>query len=373
MQAHCGHARYVWNLAVEQLGYRHHRQPVPNAAERSRQLTEARQEFEWLAAGPRVVQEQALRDFDKALRCWWSGAHKSPPNWRKRGFAEGFGVQDGHAGAEVKNLNSKWSAVRVPRVGWVKFRRTRDVAPARSFRVTLDPTGRWHVAFFTTPTPIEAPGNFEIVGVDRGVVVTLAYSDGRMLNAPKPRSLRHAAKAVARCKRGSNRRRKAKGRLARVQAVNRDRRKDFVEKATTDLARRYDLIRVEALNVTAMARSRKGTIEAPGRMVRQKAGLNRSIMAGGWGLFAERLQDKAPGRVEKVNPAYTSLTCSRCRHVDRNSRKSQALFRCTACNYTANADLNAACNIAAGRAVRGETGLPVSLKRVPQHVASPAA
>ena len=116
------------------------------------------------------------------------------------------------------------------------------------------------------------------------------------------------------------------------------------------------MIRVEALDITAMTRSAKGTIARPGRNVAAKAGLNRGILGSGWGLLVQRLEDKAPGRVEKVNPAYTSQRCSACGHVDRDSRKSQARFRCTACGYAANADVNAARNIAAGHAVKARRG-----------------
>jgi transposase len=116
------------------------------------------------------------------------------------------------------------------------------------------------------------------------------------------------------------------------------------------------VIRVEALDVKAMTRSAKGTITEPGRNVAAKAGLNREIRRSGWGLLVQRLEDKAPGRVERVPPAYTSQRCSACGHVDRDSRESQARFRCTACGYAANADVNAARNIAAGHAVKARGG-----------------
>ena len=105
-----------------------------------------------------------------------------------------------------------------------------------------------------------------------------------------------------------------------------------------------------------MTRSAKGTAEAPGRNVAAKAGLNREIGKSGWGLLVRRLEDKAPGRVEKVPPAYTSQRCSACGHMDRKSRESQAVFRCTACGYACNADVNAARNIAAGHAVKARRG-----------------
>ena len=128
------------------------------------------------------------------------------------------------------------------------------------------------------------------------------------------------------------------------------------------------MIRVEDLQITNMTRSAKGTQGDPGRNVRQKAGLNRAILSQGWGLLVRRLQDKAPGRIEMVNPHFTSQRCSACGHVDPQSRESQARFACTACNFAGNADVNAARNIAAGHAVtaRGGDGAARPVNREPQ-------
>ena len=155
---------------------------------------------------------------------------------------------------------------------------------------------------------------------------------------------------------GSNRRGRVKGAVARLRARESDRRKDWAEKTSTGIARRFDVIRVEDLQITNMTRSAKGTRENPGRNVRQKAGLNRGILRSGWGLLVRRLEEKAPGRVEKVSPAFTSQRCSACGQVDRDSRESQAVFRCTACGFACHADVNAAINIAAGHAVTAQIG-----------------
>jgi putative transposase len=137
---------------------------------------------------------------------------------------------------------------------------------------------------------------------------------------------------------------------------------------STDLARRFDLICVEDLDVRAMTRSAKGTLQRPGRNVRQKAGLNRGVLASGWGRLVDRLEDKAPGRVQKVAAAYSSQTCNACGHFARDSRESQPSFRCIACGHEAHADVNAARNIAAaGRVVaaRGGRGSPQPVNREP--------
>jgi transposase len=184
--------------------------------------------------------------------------------------------------------------------------------------------------------------------------------------------LRRLQRRLARAKRGSARRTRVKAAIARVKAREADRRRDWVERTSTMLAARFDVIRVEDLRIRNMTRSAAGTVEAPGRNVAQKAGLNRSILANGWGLLVARLEHKAPGRVEKINPAYTSQRCSRCGHVDPDNRKSQAVFECTSCRFRCNADVNAARNIAAGHAVtaREGPGLPGPVNREPQPLAS---
>jgi transposase len=192
------------------------------------------------------------------------------------------------------------------------------------------------------------------------------------LSARERARLRRLQRRLAKARRGSNRRGKAKTAVARLKARETDRRKDWAEKTSTDIARRFDVIRVEDLKIRNMTRSAKGTAEQPGHGVRAKAGLNRGISRSGWGLLVRRLEDKAPGWVEKINPAFTSQRCSACGHVDGRSRESQARFRCTACGYAGNADVNAARNIAAGHAVkaRGGDGASRPVNREPQLPAS---
>jgi putative transposase len=172
----------------------------------------------------------------------------------------------------------------VPKAGWVRFRWSRPVPPGgKSYRVTRDRAGRWHVAFAAIPEPVPAPGNSQMVGIDRGVTVSAALSTGELLHAP--------------------------GLTADERA---DRRKDWAEKTSTGIARRFDVIRIEDLRITAMTRSARGTLQKPGRNVSAKAGLNRGILGSGWGLLGRRLEQKAPGRVEKIKPAFTSQRCSAC-------------------------------------------------------------
>jgi transposase len=381
LRGHCAHARYVWNLAVEQHSQWHlGRASAPGYLEQCRQLTAARAEYPWLAAGSQTVQQQALRDFARAMAAFFDPYNPAGrPTWRKAGRNEGFCIV-GRRGRhwDVRRLSRKTSEVWVPKAGWVRFRWSRAVPPGvKSYRVTLDRAGRWHVAFVAIPDSIPAPGTGDIVGVDRGVAVSAALSTGGLLHAPgltgrERNRLRRLERKLSRANRGSNRRAQARHTVARLRARETDRRKDWAEKTSTDIARRFDLIRVENLQIKNMTRSATGTRDSPGRNIAQKAGLNRSILRSGWGLLVRRLQEKAPGRVEKVNPALTSQRCSACGHVDGKSRESQAVFRCTACGYACHADVNAARNIAAGHAVTARGGLRVAgpSNREPQLLAS---
>ncbi|MFZ0190149.1 MAG: transposase [Streptosporangiaceae bacterium] len=378
---HCGHARYVWNLAVEQHAHwRPGRPSAPGYLEQCRQLTAARAANPWLAAGSQTVQQQALRDFTRAMAAFFDPDNPAGrPTWRKAGRDEGFRIT-GRRGRQwdVRRVSRRAGQVWVPKAGWVRFRWSRPVPPgAKSYRVTMDRAGRWHIAFAVIPEPVPAPGNGQAVGIDRGITVSAALSTGELLHAPgltgpERRRVRRLQRKLARARRGSNRRGQIRHAIARLRARESDRRKDWAEKASTGIARRFDLIRVEDLKIGNMTRSAKGTAGDPGRNVRAKAGLNREILRSGWGLLVRRLQDKAPGRVQKVKPQFTSQRCSACGQVDANSRESQARFVCTACGYACNADVNAARNIAAGHAVTARGGCrdagPVN--REPQLLAS---
>jgi putative transposase len=300
--------------------------------------------------------------------------------WRKAGKHEGFrqvGVKPRH----LKRLSRRYGQVWIPKVGWVRFRWTRTIADrVKSYRVTLDRSGRWHIAFAAVPDSVAGPGDGSVVGVDRGVAVSVALSSGQLLHVPGLRAgetkrLLRLQQRLARAQRGSHRRARTKLAVARVRAREADRRRDWVEKTTTGLARRFDTIRVEDLKVGAMTRSARGTADCPGTHVAQKRGLNREISRQGWGLLVARLKHKALGRLEFVPAAYTSQRCSNCGHVAPENRESQAVFQCVACGAgPCNADVNAARNIAAGRAVtaREDLGASRSTNREPQ-LCPPAA
>lgn len=377
--SHCRHARFVWNLAVEQSRHWRPGRRSPNYIEQCAQLTEVRAEHAWLRAGSQTVQQQALRDFAQAMQNFFRGTHRRP-RYRKARVNEGFrqvAVKPRH----VQLLNRRFGRVWIPKVGWVRFHLSRPVPHGvKSYRVTCDRVGRWHIAFAHIPSPVGGPADGSVVGIDRGVTVSVALSNGELLTAPglspnESRRLQLLQKRLSRATHDSNRRRKTRRAVARLKAREVDRRRDWIEKTSTELAQRFDIIKVEALDIQAMTRSARGTVEQPGVGVSRKTALNRGILRSGWGLLVVRLKHKAAGRVEQVPAAYTSQRCSSCGHVAPGNRKSQAVFECEICNAgQCNADVNAARNIAAGRAVtaRGDLAGRQSANREPQ-LATPAA
>jgi len=132
-------------------------------------------------------------------------------------------------------------------------------------------------------------------------------------------------------------------------------RRDFLHKASTILSKNHAMIVVEALKITNMSKSAKGTLDNPGKQVRAKSGLNKSILDQGWGEFRRQLQYKLAwlgGLYIEVDPRYTSQTCSSCYYCSSENRLTQEDFCCKQCGHEENADTNAAKNVlAAGHAV----------------------
>lgn len=360
MECHCADARVVWNAALEQ--YNHWRPGLPSSpgyAERNRQLAEARQGLEWLAEGSSSVQQQALRDFQQALKNWWAGTH-GRPTWRKRGMHEGFCVRD----VSVRKLNRRWAEITIPKAKEpVRFKLSRLLPEGKlaMARVTLDGKGRWHLSFPAAQPAVDREPTGAILGIDRGVTQTLATSDGRTLRAPGIRAkeqhrLGRLQQRLARQRKGSGRRRMTRARIAALHQTVADRRRNWIEVQSTRLVREYDLIAVEELKVRNMVRRPRAKADPgqPGAFLPNgaaaKAGLNRSILQQGWSLWLTRLKQKAEAsgvQIVEVPAAHTSDGCRICGHVAAENRESQAVFRCQNCGHTGHADLEAAQNILA--------------------------
>ncbi|MGH3162543.1 MAG: RNA-guided endonuclease InsQ/TnpB family protein [Streptosporangiaceae bacterium] len=221
LRNHCADARFVWNLAVEQQSHwRPGRTCAPGYLEQCRQLTLARAEYDWLRHGSQMMQQQALRDSSQAMANFFSGTHRRP-TWRKAGRDDGFRIVALRA-EHVRRLSRKAAEVWIPKAGWVRFRWSRAVpGGVKSYRVTLDRAGRWHIAFAAMPKPIPSPRTGDVVGIDRGVTISAALSTGEMLTVPRlssaqQRRLRRLQRKLARAEPGSNRRARVKLAIAKA-------------------------------------------------------------------------------------------------------------------------------------------------------------
>lgn len=351
-----GVCRAVYNAALFQREHfwRQYRRNTGfhiNYVSQARELTSLRAEFDWIAAVAQQCEQQALRDLDKAFDNFFAGI-SAYPTPRRRGINESFRFQGREV--EVKRLNRGWSAARLPKIGWVRFRDTRPMSgKLKNVTVSLDPLG-WHISFAREIEHEAERNTLPPVGIDRGIANSIALSTGELASVPVERlrvldrRCRAAQKEAARRQRGSKRYTKSKRRAAANKSHAARTRKHWSHVATTALARRFGTVVIEDLKTRNMTASARGTVEDPGRNVRQKAGLNRSILEHGWHQFEVLLTYKLAatgGTLVKVNPANTSRTCSACGAIDARSRENQATFRCVHCGHEAHADVNAAKNI----------------------------
>ncbi len=344
-----GVCRLVYNAALEQRarwGKSHKLNFYTQAAE----MKHLRAEFAWIKDVPSMAQNQALMDLDKAFKNFFAG-RASFPTPRRKGINESFRFDK--SVIVVRKLNKRWSEIRLPKIGWVKYRDSRPiVGEIRNVTIRLTPLG-WHVSFIAqSEIEIPAPLSAE-VGIDRGVAVPVMLSTGEAHALPETLAAldcqaRRAQKTLSRRKKGSNRYELARKRLAAAKAKAARVRSHWQHELTKSVAERFGVVVMEKLQTKDMTRSAKGTAEEPGKNVKQKAGLNRSILNVGWnGLelkLAYKLQERG-GELIFVNPAFTSQTCAQCGHIDKENRESQARFLCVACGHDANADHNAAINI----------------------------
>jgi putative transposase len=264
-------------------------------------------------------------------------------------------------------------------VGLLDFTAHKPYGLPASIHISIH-AGHWYVSFNcddSIPEPSEketaawlmSMSETELlsktIGLDRGVTIPLAGSDGQVFDFMPIQKKRLAAqdrykqrwqRRQARRIKGSGRWVKAKRRVAGHQRYGADVRREMAHQTSHTLAvdPRYKLFVFEALKVKNMTASAKGTVEAPGKNVRQKAGLNRSILASSWGQTKAYLQYKARRRGKlcvDVPPHYSSQECAACGHVHQDNRVSQSEFVCLSCGNTDNADRNAS-KVLALRGVR---------------------
>ncbi|MEV1239800.1 RNA-guided endonuclease InsQ/TnpB family protein [Nonomuraea sp. NPDC050022] len=373
----------------------------PTLAQADQAIRQARADFPFLAVLPAQAAQAVLKTYRQAWENFFNPDHpaRKPTFKSKKNHPQPAVDVPQARNMRIVRLSTRWGALTLPMVGRVRFRWTKDLpgvgknSPAGKVtggRLIKDAFG-WQIVFRTET--LHAPAcahQGPQVGIDRGINVALALSDGTMrehgdwLTPGEKEHLRRLEKKSARQRasrpnrtRPSHRERRTYDQIARLRAKAKRRAIDWQHQTTTELAATFAVIKVEKLQIANMLRSAKGTIDAPGKNVTQKAGLNRSISGQAWGRTVTLLEYKTTdhgGQVVKVPAPGTSQTCHRCHHRDPASRNA-TVFACVnpACGWVGHADTNAAINInnAAGLVVsgRGDLGSTRSAKHQPPRAA----
>ncbi|MCX4823806.1 transposase [Streptomyces sp. NBC_01142] len=366
-QAHA--ARTMWNLLHDWWKMLPREQRSLAAADAA--IRQARKEIDWLAVLPAQAAQAVLKTYLQAWKNCWDG-RADEPNFKAR-FRTVMSV-DIPQGRDlnITRVHRRWGMVNIPKAGRVRFRWTKDLPVGKradadnritGARLVKDALG-WHIAFRvqtlqSKPEPHPGPE----VGIDVGVTVPLALSDGKtydhgewLTEKEQAELLRLEQRAAHRKtfrKRGEKPSRRLRATYDQIQALRaraKRRHLEWQHQTTTDIAKKYGAVVVEALSITNMVKSAKGAIDRPGKNVAQKSGLNRSISQEAWGRTVELLTYKAArhgGAVHKVPAPGTSQRCSACGFTTPGSRECQATFVCKNpdCGWYGNADHNAARNV----------------------------
>lgn len=372
MRRFAGSCRFVFNkaLALQKERYERGEKKLGYAA-LCKLLTEWRNgsDTPWLADAPIHPLQQTLKNLERAYSNFFA-KRADFPRFKKKGQGDSFRYPDPR---QIK-LDQANSRLFLPKLGWLRYRNSRDVLGAVKNVTVSQSCGKWYVSIQIerdVEQPIPQGG---AVGIDMGVARFATLSDGTFyapINSFKRHEirLRKAQQALSRKTKFSNNWRKAKTRVQRIHSRIGNTRRDFLHKTSTAISQNHAMVCIEDLQVRNMSKSAAGTADAPGRNVRAKSGLNKSILDQGWFEFRRQLDYKLAwngGWLVAVPPQYTSRTCPCCGHVSADNRQTQAKFACVECGFEENADVVGAINVLrAGHArfaceVSGAVGSPAA-------------
>ena len=348
MKQFCGCARYVYNrtLSLEKSLYKKDNKHSFRYAEAANRLPEWKKKNPFLKECHSQVLQQSLKDLDRAYTNFFE-KRAGFPKYKKKYQHDSIRFPQGIELDEAKRR------IRLPKIGWVGYRKSQDIIGVIKNVTVIRRGDKWDVSIQTEHEVVSPPPNPSEIGIDMGVKRFATLSDGDFfepLNAFKREreKLAKLQRKLVGQKKGSRNSRKTKRKIARLHRHIADSRRDFLHKTSTQIAKNHSIVYVEDLKVSNMSSSAAGTKENPGKKVKQKRGLNRSILDQGWYGFFQMLSYKLKwrgGKLIKVDPKNTSRTCPRCGFVSAENRKSQASFACVACGYRANADLVGAINV----------------------------
>lgn len=331
-------------------------------------------ETQWLKESPSQPLQQSLKDLERGYKNFFQ-KRAAFPRFKKRGQNDAFRYPQG---VKLDQANNR---ISLPKLGWVRYRNSREVLGEVKNVTVSQSCGKWYVSIQTEYEVAEPVHNSaSMVGLDAGVTKLATLSDGTVY--PPVNSFKASQRKLAMLQRQLSRKvkfsanwQKQKRKIQRHHSHIANIRRDYLHKITSEISKNHAMIVIEDLKVSNMSKSAKGTAEQHGRNVRAKSGLNRSILDQGWYEMRRQLEYKQlwrGGQVLAIPPAYTSQRCACCGHTAKENRLSQSKFVCQLCGYTANADVNGARNIlAAGHAVLACGGMVQSghpLKQEPTEV-----
>ncbi len=346
-----GSCRFVFNkaLALQKERYEQGEKKLGYAG-LCKLLTEWRNSAEtaWLADAPVHPLQQALKDLERAYSNFFAKRAEFP-RFKKKGQSDSFRYPDQK---QIK-LDQANSRLFLPKLGWLRYRNSRDVLGTVKNVTVSQSCGKWYVSIQTEREAEQPLPQGGAVGIDMGVARFATLSDGSFyapLNSFKRHetALRKAQQAMSRKTKFSNNWKKAKAHVQKIHSRIGNARRDYLHKVTTTISQNHAMVCIEDLQVRNMSRSAAGTADAPGRNVRAKSGLNKSILDQGWFEFRRQLDYKLAwngGHLIAVPPQNTSRTCPCCGHVSAENRQTQARFECVECGFEENADVVGAINV----------------------------
>ncbi|MDA8327401.1 MAG: transposase [Betaproteobacteria bacterium] len=349
MRRFAGSCRFVFNkaLALQQAHYAEGKKKL-SYADLCKHLTEWRKssETQWLSETHSQPLQQTLKDLERAYSNFFA-KRADFPRFKKKGQSDSFRYPQG---CKLDQANCR---IFLPKLGWVRYRNSRDVLGVVKKVTVSGKQGKWFVSI-QTEREVEQPiPQGEAVGIDMGVARFATLSDGTFvapLNSFKQHEtrLRKTQQAMSRKQKFSNNWKKEKARVQRIHARIGNARRDFLHKTSTAISKNHAMVCIEDLQVRNMSRSAAGTTEKPGKNVRAKSGLNKSILDQGWFEFRRQLDYKLAWRggwLIAVPPQNTSRTCPCCGYVSAGNRQTQAQFECVKCGFEENADMVGAINV----------------------------
>ena len=350
MRRFAGSCRFVYNkaLAIQKERYERGEKKLGYAG-LCGALTEWKNHpcSQWLTESPSQALQQSLKDLERAYQNFFAKRAK-PPRFKKKGQHDSFRFPQGF------RLDQANKRIFLPKLGWLRVRFSRAVVGTVKNVTVSHVADRWFVSI-QTEREIEqpVPPSTRIVGIDMGVARFATLSDGTFyapLNALKKHQVRLARyqRAMSHKQKFSRNWKKVKARVQKIHARIGNARRDFLHKTSTAVSQNHAIVCIEGLQVRNMSKSAAGTTEQPGKNVRAKSGLNKSILDQGWFEFRRQLDYKLAwhgGWLVAVPPQNTSRTCPCCGHVSADNRRTQAQFLCVACGFEENADVVGAINV----------------------------